>query len=159
MFGPYQLQILIPKTGNIQTLLTNVARSTYIVITRIFGQNCVHNGVYIPIHSVVHKKDEFLCVQSNIFFGGLSHTVGNQIYFLFNHKCVCQKCQRSNGCFRWMSFGLEMILTAIKAMERAGMDLGAIAKISGHKKIETIVQNYSLSLEVSLTSTLLENSY
>ena len=44
-------------------------------------------------------------------------------------------------------------------MERAGMDLGAIAKISGHKKIETIVQNYSLSLEVSLTSSLLENLF
>ena len=33
-------------------------------------------------------------------------------------------------------------------MERAGMDLGTISKITGHKKIETIVQNYSLSLEV-----------
>jgi hypothetical protein len=39
-------------------------------------------------------------------------------------------------------------VTAIKAMERAGMDLGTISKITGHKKIETIVQNYSLSLEV-----------
>ena len=28
------------------------------------------------------------------------------------------------------------------------MDLGTISKITGHKKIETIVQNYSLSLEV-----------
>jgi hypothetical protein len=29
-------------------------------------------------------------------------------------------------------------------MERAGMDLGTISKISGHKKIETIVQNYTM---------------
>jgi hypothetical protein len=39
------------------------------------------------------------------------------------------------------------------------MDLGALAKISGHKKIETIVPTYSLSLEVSLASSLLENSF
>ena len=34
-------------------------------------------------------------------------------------------------------------------MERAGMQMSAIAKISGHKKIETIIQSYSVGLEVS----------
>lgn len=41
--------------------------------------------------------------------------------------------------------------TAIKTMERAGMEMGAIAKITGHKKIETIIQNYSVGLEVGRT--------